>query len=46
MRVLVRVLDTIVVLVTLGFALMTFDTVRQYGISLKCAGYERQSGSD
>jgi small-conductance mechanosensitive channel len=33
-RVLVRVLDTIIVLVTLGFALMTFDTVRQYGISL------------
>ena len=33
-RVLVRVLDTIVVLLTLGFALMTFDTVRQYGISL------------
>ena len=31
---LVRVLDTIVVLLTLGFALMTFDTVRQYGISL------------
>jgi small-conductance mechanosensitive channel len=33
-RVLVRVLNTIIVLVTLGFALMTFDTVRQYGISL------------
>ncbi len=33
-RVLLRVLDTIIVLVTLGFALMTFDTVRQYGISL------------
>jgi small-conductance mechanosensitive channel len=33
-RVLVRVLDTIVVLLTLGFALMTFNTVRQYGISL------------
>lgn len=33
-RVLVRVLDTIVVLLTLGFALMTFDAVRQYGISL------------
>lgn len=33
-RVLVRVLDTIIVLMTLGFALMTFDTVRQYGISL------------
>ena len=33
-RVLVRVLDTIIVLLTLGFALVTFDTVRQYGISL------------
>jgi small-conductance mechanosensitive channel len=33
-RVLVRVLDTMIVLLTLGFALMTFDTVRQYGISL------------
>jgi small-conductance mechanosensitive channel len=33
-RVLVRVLDIIIVLLTLGFALMTFDTVRQYGISL------------
>jgi small-conductance mechanosensitive channel len=33
-RVLVRVLDTIIVLLTLGFALMTFDTVRQYGISV------------
>ncbi len=33
-RVLVRVLDTVIVLLTLGFALMTFDTVRQYGISL------------
>jgi small-conductance mechanosensitive channel len=33
-RVLVRVLDIIIVLVTLGFALMTFDTVRQYGISV------------
>jgi small-conductance mechanosensitive channel len=33
-RVLVRVLDTIVVLLTLGFALMTFDTVRQFGISV------------
>jgi small-conductance mechanosensitive channel len=34
MRVLVRVLDTIIILVTLGFALMTFDEVRQYGVSL------------
>jgi small-conductance mechanosensitive channel len=33
-RVLLRVLETIIVLVTVGFALMTFDTVRQYGISL------------
>ena len=33
-RVLVRVLDTIIILITLGFALMTFDAVRQYGVSL------------
>jgi hypothetical protein len=33
-RVLLRVLDTIIVLLTLGSALMTFDIVRQYGISL------------
>ncbi len=33
-RVLVRVLDTIIALVTVGFALMTFDSVRQYGVSL------------
>jgi len=33
-RVLLRVLDIIIVLVTVGFALMTFDTVRQYGISV------------
>jgi len=33
-RVLVRVLDTVIILVTLGFALMTFDAVRQYGVSL------------
>jgi small-conductance mechanosensitive channel len=33
-RVLLRALDTIIVLVTLGFALMTFDAVRQYGVSL------------
>src|SRR5262252_3016351 len=33
-RVLMRVLDIIIVLVTLGFALMTFDTVRQYGIGV------------
>jgi small-conductance mechanosensitive channel len=33
-RVMVRVLDTIIILLTLGFALMTFDEVRQYGVSL------------
>lgn len=33
-RVLLRVLDTVVILLTAGFALMTFDAVRQYGISL------------
>jgi small-conductance mechanosensitive channel len=33
-RVLVRVLDTVIILVTLGFALMTFEAVRQYGVSL------------
>src|SRR5579862_9380491 len=33
-RVLVRVLDTVIVLITVGFALMTFDAVRQYGVSL------------
>ena len=33
-RVLLRVLDTVIVLVTLGFALMTFGEVRQYGVSL------------
>jgi small-conductance mechanosensitive channel len=33
-RVLLRVLDTIVVLITIGFALMTFAAVRQYGVSL------------
>jgi small-conductance mechanosensitive channel len=33
-RVLLRVLDTVIVLITLGFALMTFDAVRQYGVSL------------
>ena len=44
-RVLVRVLDTIIVLLTLGSALMTFDIARQYGISLFAsagvAGQER-----
>jgi small-conductance mechanosensitive channel len=33
-RVLTRALDTIIILVTLGFALMTFAAVRQYGVSL------------
>ena len=33
-RVLLRVLDTVIVLITVGFALMTFDSVRQYGVSL------------
>jgi small-conductance mechanosensitive channel len=33
-RVLVRALDTLIILVTAGFALMTFDAVRQYGVSL------------
>ncbi len=33
-RVLLRATDTIIVLVTAGFALMTFDAVRQYGVSL------------
>jgi small-conductance mechanosensitive channel len=33
-RVLVRVVDTVLILITLGFALMTFDAVRQYGVSL------------
>jgi len=33
-RVLLRALDTVIVLVTLGLALMTFNAVRQYGVSL------------
>jgi small-conductance mechanosensitive channel len=33
-RVLLRALDTVIVIVTVGFALMTFDEVRQYGVSL------------
>jgi small-conductance mechanosensitive channel len=33
-RVLLRALDTIIIIVTVGFALMTFDEVRQYGVSL------------
>ena len=33
-RVLLRVLDVVIALITLGFALMTFDAVRQYGVTL------------
>jgi small-conductance mechanosensitive channel len=33
-RVLLRVLDTVIFLITAGFVLMTFDAVRQYGVSL------------
>jgi small-conductance mechanosensitive channel len=33
-RVLLRVLDTVIILITAGFALMTFEAVRQYGVSL------------
>jgi small-conductance mechanosensitive channel len=33
-HVLLRALDTIIIIVTLGFALMSFDAVRQYGVSL------------
>jgi small-conductance mechanosensitive channel len=33
-RVLVRVLDTLIVLITVAFALMTFEAVRQFGITL------------
>jgi small-conductance mechanosensitive channel len=33
-RVLVRVLDAVIALVTVGFALMTFEAVRQYGVTL------------
>jgi len=33
-RVLVRVLDTVIFLLTAGFALMTFEEVREYGVSL------------
>ncbi|MDE2110535.1 MAG: mechanosensitive ion channel family protein [Alphaproteobacteria bacterium] len=34
MRVLKRTTEALISVLTLGFALMTFDTVRQYGISL------------
>lgn len=33
-RILKRAVDTLIVLLTIGFALMTFEPVRQYGISL------------
>jgi small-conductance mechanosensitive channel len=33
-RVLVRVIDAIIILLTVGFALMSFEAVRQYGVSL------------
>ena len=33
-RVLLRVVDTLLVIVTIGAALMTFQSVRQYGVSL------------
>jgi small-conductance mechanosensitive channel len=33
-RILVRALDTVIILITIGCALMTFDSVRQYGVSL------------
>jgi small-conductance mechanosensitive channel len=33
-RVLLRALDVVIALVTIGFALMTFDAVRQFGVTL------------
>lgn len=33
-RVLTRVMDVVIFLITAGFALMTFDAVRQYGVTL------------
>jgi small-conductance mechanosensitive channel len=33
-RVLVRVLDVVIALTSIGFALMTFDAVRQFGVTL------------
>jgi small-conductance mechanosensitive channel len=33
-RILLRVLEVTIVLVTVGFALMTFDAVRQFGVTL------------
>ena len=34
MRILTRAADTLVIVLTIGFALMTFESVRQYGVSL------------
>jgi len=34
MRLLKRVLDSVLIILTLAFALMTFDSVRQFGVSL------------
>ncbi len=33
-RILKRAVDTLIVILTLGFALMTFDSVRQFGVSI------------
>ncbi len=33
-RVLERILEVVIVLVTIGFALLTFDSVRQFGVTL------------
>jgi small-conductance mechanosensitive channel len=33
-RVLVRMFDVVIVLVTIGFALLTFDAVREFGVTL------------
>jgi small-conductance mechanosensitive channel len=33
-RVLERVIDVVIVLITIGFALMTFEAVRQFGVTL------------
>jgi len=33
-RVLLRALDVVIAMVTIGFALMTFDAVRQFGVTL------------
>jgi small-conductance mechanosensitive channel len=34
MRILERAIDTVIVVITIGVALMTFDSVRQFGVSL------------